>query len=383
MGYLQPGLAELNYLRHLILMYGHDNNSWAERDLRYYVMHIGKDGVPDDWFYDSFLFLNSKARSGNDFQADVNLGTTMNSEGDFYAVCSPNPAHVDDWRDLVTLYLGENGYVDRLETTVQQAAKELNTNIPFKRNVVLAIPYPHITQAQFGRIPGIPKNLNFSVLKQSLHDATHNRLIATLWFVRECLRLWESKNYQHIHLLGFYWIYETVHHAWDVDDHVILKELKKTVNQSGHKMFWIPYFATYNFHLLDDYQSYYFDAAFLQPNYMFYTGGDDNLIRASEEASKRNAGIELEYFLRLDEPIQTVADRKHRFRNYLNKGIELGYMKESACAHFQGMNALPQMYHHQDPVERQFYDDIYEFVKGTYIHKDDHTITGKGESRME
>lgn len=371
MGYLKPDQPELNHLRHLVLMYGHDRESWTEEALRYYLTHITKDGSPDDWFYDSFLFLNSKARSGNDFQADINLGTTMNGEGDFYAVCSPNPAQLDDWKDLTELYLGDDGYLDRLESAIDRAIEEVGQKPAHKRNVVLAIPYPHITQAHFGKIPGASKSLNFSVRKQSLMEATNDRLHATRWFVQECTQRWDKKKYKHIHLLGFYWIYETLYRSWDVDDHYVLKELRKTVNNAGRKMFWIPFFATYNFHLLDDYQSYYFDAAFLQPNYMFYTGGDNNLIRATEEASKRNAGIELEYFLQLDEPIQTVADRKQRFRNYLNKGIELGYMNESACAHFQGMNALPQMYHHHDPVERQFYDDIYAFVKGTYTRKDD------------
>lgn len=371
MGYLRPHQEEFNYLRHLILMYGHDSESWSENDLRFYVTHINRDGSADDWFYDSFLFLNSKAPSGADFQADINLGTTMNGEGDFYAICSPNPARIDDWKDLIELYLGENGYLDRLESTVRWASGTLGHKPPFRRNVVLAIPYPHITQARFGRLPAEPKNLNFSVLKQSLMDATKNRLQATRWFVQECIRRFDAKGYEHLHLLGFYWMHETLYRAWDVDDHYLLKELRKVVNKAQRKMFWIPFFSTYNFHLLDDYQSYYFDAAFLQPNYMFYKGGDDNLMRAAAEASKRNAGIELEYFLQLDEPIQTVSDRKQRFRNYLNKGIELGYMSESACAHFQGMNALPQIYRHRDPTERQFYDDIYAFVKGTYTYKED------------
>jgi len=41
-------------------------------------------------------------------------------------------------------------------------------------------------------------------------------------------------------------------------------------------------------------------------------------------------------------------------------------MTGAACAHFHGTGALQRMWNHPDPAEREFYDDIYRFVKGEY-----------------
>ena len=160
-------------------------------------------------------------------------------------------------------------------------------------------------------------------------------------------------------------MFETVYRSWDVDDHWVLKELRPLVNGKGLKMFWIPFWSTYNLHALDNYRDYYFDAAFLQPNYMFYRQGV-SLKQAAAAARARGAGIELEYYLELNEPIAVEPERQLRFREYLNAGVTEGFMMESACAHFQGSGTLERMRVHADPIEREFYEDIYAFVKGRY-----------------
>jgi len=186
--------------------------------------------------------------------------------------------------------------------------------------------------------------------------------------VDEIAGRWNSSRWPHLNLLGVYWMFETVHRGWDVDDHWLLKELHSHITREGLKFLWIPFWSSYNVHLLDDYQRYYFDLAFIQPNYMFYKHGK-SLREAAEAARMREAGIELEYYLDLDEPISIQNERHARFREYLNRGVEFGFMRESACAHFQGVGSLARMHHHADPREREFYEDIYRFVKGTYRPK--------------
>jgi hypothetical protein len=75
----------------------------------------------------------------------------------------------------------------------------------------------------------------------------------------------------------------------------------------------------------------------------------------------------MEYFLELAEPIAVRGERQSRFREYLDGGVEFGYMRESACAYFQGGGAIQRMHSHPDPVERGYYEDIYRFIKGTYV----------------
>ena len=128
------------------------------------------------------------------------------------------------------------------------------------------------------------------------------------------------------------------------------------------KILWIPFWSTYNLHLLDDYRDY-FDPAFLQPNYMFYKGARASRRPPGPARGARGSrwSTTLSWTSRLASP-----ERHSRFRDYLNGGVTHGYMREAACAHFQGVGALEAMRVHPDPREREFYDDIYAFVKGRY-----------------
>lgn len=367
MSYLKQDLIEYNYLKHLVLIYGDGRRLWTPEELKYYVAHLQPDGKPDDWLFDSFLFINRQSGSGKDFVADVNLGKSMSGEGDFHAVCSPNPAGKSDWEDLLDYYFGEEGALRALDRTIGEVSQHLKSPA-HKRNVVLTLPYPHITQEHFGRLDGASEELSFSAKKQGLTRATYSRLEAAVWFVDKVAELWKKAGFKHLNLLGVYWVFETIYRSWDIDDHVLLKELRKHINSRGMKFLWIPFYATYNFHLLSEYEKYYFDMAFLQPNFLFYRDGKD-IETAAAVARKCRAGIEMEYYLELDEPISIRNEKQLRFREYLNGGVKYGYMTDSACAHFQDANSLEGMHAHSDPVEREFYDDIYNFVKGTYQPK--------------
>ncbi|MFH0989352.1 MAG: DUF4855 domain-containing protein [bacterium] len=365
MAFFAQNKPDFNYLRHLILLYGNAQTPWTSEDLKYYVAHLDPEGRVDDWLYDSFLFLNVKSGSGRDYCADVNMGTTMSGEGDFFAACSPQPAVKADWEELLEFYFGEHGALQTLDQTIDHCCSKEALSLGHTRNVVLMLPYPHISQREFGAVNGSDSITDFSTVRQNLEQATQKRLLAEQWFVDEIVKRYSSLKTRHLNLLGVYWMFETVYRSWDIDDHWLLKELRKHIHSRGLKFLWIPFWSTYNIHLLDDYQQYYFDLAFLQPNYMFYRSGK-TLENAVLAVRSREAGIEMEYYLELNEPIAIQNERQARFRNYLNGGVQLGYMNEAACAHFQGASALQRMHHHQDPLEREFYEDIYQFIKGTY-----------------
>ena len=365
MPYFPQGHPSVHGLRHLALLYGNAREPWTEHTLMPYVAHVNASGQPDDWFFDSFLFLNVQSAGGREYCADINLGTTMAGEGDFRAVCSPRPANRADWVELLEFYLGEGGALVMLERVIERCLKQVGRPYTGRRNVVLMLPYPHITQQDFGAVHAGAHTLDFSTFRQSLLCATEARLSAERWMVEEIVRRYAQLRLRNVHLLGVYWMFETIYRSWDVDDHWLLKELRPDLVRHGLKFLWIPFWSTFNVHLLDNYQKYYFDLAFLQPNYMFYKEGK-SVGAAAAAARERNAGIEMEYYLELDEPIAVVGKRHARFRTYLDGGVHHGYMTEAACAHFHGTGALQRMATHGDPVEREFYEDIYRFVKGEY-----------------
>lgn len=365
--YYPQGAAEMNGLRHMVLLYGSRKDQWTEERLRAYAAWLDDDRKPQDWMFDAFLFTPSQTPSGQYTIADINRGTSRSGEGDFYAIPCPNPANRRGYEELLGLYFDDDGWLATLNTTLGNLKKEIDAPAP-KHNVCLLVPYPGIAQTMWGRLPGGDRSLNFSVTGQSVDRATQDRLAATKWFVDQALERWSAGRYPNLNLLGFYWPFETVYRGWEVDDHVLLKNLKKHINTAGKVLTWIPFYATYNTHLLDNYRDYYFDLAFQQPNHMFYvdTPGIEVPARVARD---RYAGFEMEYYYNLQEPLQVQGERKERFRDYLNGGVEFGFMREAACAWFHDGDGIEHMLRSTDPEERAFYDDVYRFIKGTYEPK--------------
>ena len=106
-GYFPPGLSEYGGLRHMILVYSRRPNDWPAEDFRYSVTHLNSQDNPDDWFFDSFLFMPAAPPSRNSFYPGVNLGTTRSGQGDFFIVPTSNPARKEDWEWLLNNYFGE------------------------------------------------------------------------------------------------------------------------------------------------------------------------------------------------------------------------------------------------------------------------------------
>ncbi|MEW6046715.1 MAG: DUF4855 domain-containing protein [Bacillota bacterium] len=365
MPYFPQGSSEMNGLRHVILTGFRAGQPVDEEDLLYDLVHLDAGGRPDSWLFDTAVVIGQPS-SGNAIGADVNRGTTMSGEGDFYAIPVPNPSNRRDWEEIVEALFRPGGWLAVREGLIAGLSDALGPP-PSPMNVIIGLPYPAITQSMFGKLPGGTRNLNFSVLGQNLTRATADRLEAEVWMVEQIHGAWKKANLRHQRLLGFYWVFETVYRGWDVDDHYLLKELRRYVSGLGLKMFWIPFWSSYNVHLLDNYRDYYFDLAFLQPNYMFYkTLTGVGLRPAAEAARQRHAGIEIEYYLKLDEPVAIESERHQRFREYLDGGVEFGYMTEAACAYFIGGGGVRALFRSPDPRERAFYEDIYRFVKGTY-----------------
>ena len=94
------------------------------------------------------------------------------------------------------------------------------------------LPYPHPTQQAFGRLSG-GAPLDFSTRTQSLAHASGARLEALRWMMEEISVRYRKLSLRHVHLLGVYWMFESVYRAWNVDDHWVLKSLRPWVHRHG------------------------------------------------------------------------------------------------------------------------------------------------------
>ena len=365
MPYFPPGQSDYNFLRHLMLIIWDTKRPITAKELSYNLAYYKTKGKPKDWFFDSLLSLMTRAPSGNYVYADVNRGTTRSGEGDFFAIPSPNPANAQDWLESLDSHFVKEGILSLLESEIRKLKSSIGYPPSHKRNVIITIPYPHPNQSLFGKIENKKSSLNFSITGQNLTQASEQRLEACKWFVDQTITRWKRANYKNLHLLGFYWIYESLHYSWEIDDHWVLKELYKYIQEKKYKFFWIPFYSSYNVHLLSDYQNFYFDCAFLQPNHMFYKNIKD-VREAVLEAKKSNSGIEMEYHMDSGKEHKISRERHRRFRNYLDGGVKYGYMTESACAYFMGFNDIYKMAVSKNKQEESFYHDLYHFVQGDY-----------------
>ena len=364
MPYFPPNLPEYNYMRHMCLPVTDPYSRFSEKDIAAYAVHFNQKGKPDDWMYDSFLLFGSHAPSGNFLYADINIGTTRSGEGDFYAIPDPNPGKVSDWLGYLDAEFGPEGILTRLDKTISEYSPKLGKP-EHLRNIVLMIPYPIHTQSHFGRIEGKKSSLNFGLQNQNLQSACEQRLEACLWFMDEANKRWKKAGYKNLNLLGFYWMYESFRYSWDVDDHWVIKELYKETRRRKTKLFWIPFYSSFNVNILSVYKDFYFDCAFLQPNHMFYKDIKD-VKKGALEAKSRYAGFEMEYYIPAPETAAQTKERHRRFRNYLDGGVKYGYMTDAACAYYTGMKDVSKMCWGKDPVENGFYHDLYHFIKGDY-----------------
>ena len=364
MPFFAPGQPDYNHLRHMILAAFPSTKSPTLEEILCQVAHLPEPGgKPDRWFYDAFLEFGP-APSGNALYADVNLGTTRSGDGDFYAVLSPNPGRAVDWTGYLDNLFAPGGYLALLDKAVGVAARTLGPP-PSPRSVVLSVPYPAPNQSFFGPVRRGGPSLNFSVTGQNLMKASEQRLEACRWFVRQCEERWKKAGFRNLAHLGYYWIYESLHYSWDVDDHWVLKEFYKVVRSRRSRVFWIPFYSSFNVNLLEPGRGFYFDCAFLQPNHVFYHK-IPGVGKAAREAAERGAGMEMEYYINMDPRWGVGREKYRRFRNYLDGGVKYGYMTESACAYFMGGFDVPLMLNSPDKRERELYHDLADFVGGEY-----------------
>jgi len=337
--YLQPGTPEVGGVRHLMLIYADAQAPVAQdsRTLLPYVTYVDRQGKPQDWFFDSFLWIGYITNDGTNLD-----GTTPLRTGQVRP--APRMAH---WLWLLdSLFNREHG-VGQLEPCVRQAAKTL-ADKDHCVNLVITMPTPMRAMKDFGPLePGGPL-LDFS------RDA--DRLAAMKWYIRAALERWKKIAAPHVRLVGFYWLAETI----PPPDRAIVKQTADFLHSLGMKLYWIPFFGAKG---IDGWQQLGIDAAMLQPNYSTFADfRPGRLADAARIAQRVGMGVELElpYTARND------AERRARYRAYLDAGAKYGFMDHSILGYFQSIGLLREFAASPDPAIRTLYDETYRFVKGTY-----------------
>lgn len=299
-----------------------------------YVAYLDKDKNIKDSFFDAFLFLP--------------CSTTCPSGGKLYYSKS-DPSIMTDWLAFEDDLFAKDYNVNALQTAVEQLDEALGTTteMPVYFSIFSTI---HKFKG-FGDVDGDGKNEDFTNVE--------DRKKVLKWWIDHLVARFESGNYANLRLDGFYWYHEAMELA-DPHEVELVHYVADYLHSLGYYFIWIPYYQATGY---ADWKSYGFDAAVMQPNYMFKDDvPEERLYYNAEYTKSLGLGVEIE----ADYGVASDADKLEKYRAYLRVGVETGYMN-SIKMYYQdgGPGVLYKCCHSQDAAFRSAYDDTYKYAKGT------------------
>ncbi len=300
-----------------------------------YLAYLDEEGNIKDTFFDAVLYLPY-----------VNM---LHDEKK-----SVFGRSADGWRNYVDDVFYEDRNMDALSQCAERVYSELGiTDQKIKVFTSILYTFPKLMDGRknnFGDIDGDGKAEDFSKIE--------DRKKAIKWIMDEQYNRFKAGNYKNLEFCGFYWFEEAIDYN---DPHE--KELIRYAVDYAHKLdckvFWIPYRTATG---INDWKKLGFDAACLQPNYMFLNNSKvESLYTTAKRASKLGMCVELE----ISGPHYPVANR--RFIEYLNAGATTGFMQAVKMYYQDGVpGAFHQACYSEDPTVRRIYDYTYLFAKEKY-----------------
>jgi hypothetical protein len=335
-----PELDPFDQIGDLVLVFAPDNQGQVDSPyLAPYVSRLGEDGERKEWLFDTFLLLAMKAEDGSSF-----WGRTTSTQ----------------WQWWIDCLFRRGEQIDALEKEVDEAKEVLGRTS--RRGVVISIPYPSTEVSDFRMRSQDGSMMNFDPRFDSNRSSAH-RLEACQWFCEEVIRRWQLGYIANLELVGFYWFREEL---LDGDDELV-SDLSHYLHGKGYGLYWIPYNSEGNLETLRAYRAgdldLGFDQVWIQPNYAFRNRAGDrwreirDLDMVVEVAEELNLSIEIEVeqgtFLSGD------LEAINSFYHYLDGGLNHYYMGMPLAYY-----VFPaEMYRSPDPIVRQSYDALCDFVK--------------------
>ncbi len=331
--YLRPGTPEVGGISDLCLIYHGTQGrvAWTKEALRPYVARVDEAGRPQEWLFDSFLFIEFATDNG------VWLHAYRKDKGQVTAA---------DWTWLADCWFREKTGLAGMEQAVAETGRILDEP-DHTVNVVITMPKAMRQMPEFGPLAGQDEVLDFS------KPEDQHRAMA--WYIERVLRQWREHEYKHLKLAGFYWLAESI----QPDDHALVKWAAEYLHERGQKLYWIPYYGANG---VGDWRELGIDAVMLQPNYFFREEVPlHRLLGAAKRADWAGTGIEIEF----DGRALNSESFKQRFYAYLDAGVKYGWMKGALLGYYEGGSAI-KLFAESPGVGRELYEAVCRFVKGTY-----------------
>lgn len=307
------------------------------------VAYVDSDGIVKDWLFDSATFLPYATSSNNRYYLYKHQMTEAMA------------ATKEDWEEYINHLFDDQYQLAGLNEAVEMAKQTLDAS-DHKMKVKIAVPNPVDVQTNFGEIDG--EILNFNAAANGKEEALSDRMKAVKWYIDTVISNWDDEKYPNLQFDGFYWYDETIHYYVDDLEEQVVKQMNAYIHQLGKMSYWIPFYQSSGFNMWKDLG---FDYAIMQPNYAFENASQTRPTDAANLAKRFGLGVEIE----INNNIRA-TDVRQKFKDYLDQGITADYMKDAVKAWYLGNLTLQEAYESTDPQQREIYDNIYAFIKGTY-----------------
>lgn len=320
----QNGYGKTDIVDLALIYHGGEHRSaysWTKDRLKPYVVHESLDGEKD-WLFDGFLFLEFKNGLGHNYAPGYDKLNARKSE----------------WEWLLDRQFAKDTAFFALNEVIGEQVKVIGKP-HFKHKFMVGMPSPILDQKDWGSLNG--NVLDFSV--------TEDRIEAGKWYIDQFLDRLDEADFENLQFTGFYWVDEDVRGCAD-----ILEPLGDYVRSKGLKFYWIPYWKAQGY---DQWRTFKFDFAWLQPNHFFNNDiPNERIDQAAALAKELGMGVEMEFDQRA---LMSSHDLKRdRLVAYIEAFDKHDIFETSSIAYYQGGDAIYQLAKSDNVKDREILDEL-------------------------
>ncbi|GAB2721087.1 DUF4855 domain-containing protein [Paenibacillus thermoaerophilus] len=347
--YFPPGSPGAGGMEDIVLIYsgyynpanygGEDISAWPEEQFKPYTAFLNEQGQREAVFFRDYLFLGLNGPNGRSYHRETDPAKSgLKADWDWF---------------LNRIFTSEMKQLKALNEQTKATANALGQP-GLRNNVVIMVPFANSNVTQFGDIDGDGVSENLTTLS--------GRKKVTRWYIDQAVSRFNQAGYSHLTLKGFYWLKEDLD-TTIADEVNLVKDTASYIHGKGNYVFcWIPWSQAY---AATQWAQYGFDFAILQPNHFVNrddTTTPETIKNSAAKSANAGMGVEIEF----DGQIFRSDKYRERFYDYLNGGVEYGYMNNSILGYYQDVRGMYELYRNNLTGYR-IYKDLYNFVKGTYL----------------
>ena len=324
-----PMFSEQNgYITDMCLLYHGRYNAAVTYDkecMKSYVYYTDKKGKKE-FLYDGFLILEIVSSNGSSFE---------NSEKN---------ANQKEWQWLMNRQFEEGYGISAINDILEDLSKE-NINPERKRKVVISIPMPYYSDNVWGEVNG----------EKLVMNNDDHRIKAAKWYINEAEKRFKEKNYKHIELAGFYWVFEK-----NIDAGNVMPVVSTYLDSKDYYFYWIPYFWSKG---AKEWKEWGFDMAYYQPNYFFVKSTKRGVppTRIDEACDfARTNGLAMEFEFDGNMLKDTLYQTK--FKHYVDHFTKNGVFDNVPVAYYEGGGYWNKIAISNDPNIIPLYRNLSEII---------------------